>query len=58
MAEVYGAITEAASAGELDVIRAQDLEHLRTHEARDERHLKEAERDRRQDQGLQTGGCE
>ena len=51
-------VGEAARAGELDVVGAQHLQHLGPHEAHDQRHLEQAERDRGQDQRLQARGGE
>src|SRR5216684_1256525 len=50
MAEIDGAVGEAAGARELDVVGAQDLEHLGAHQAHDQGQLHEAEGDRRHDQ--------
>ena len=50
--KLIGAVGQAAGAGELDVVGAQHLQHLRAHQAHDQRHLEQAERDRRQDQRL------
>ncbi len=49
MAEIDRAALQASCAGELDVIGAQHLEHLRTHQAHDERELKERQGRRRHD---------
>ena len=43
---------------ELDVVGAQHLDHLAAHQAHDQRHLEQAERDRRQDERLEAGGGE
>ena len=56
MAEIDGALGQPARAGELDVVGAQHLQHLGAHQARHQRHLEQAERDRRQDQRLEAGG--
>ena len=53
MAEVDGAVRQAAGAGELDVVGAQYLQHLGAHQARDQRHLEQTERDGRQHQRLE-----
>ena len=45
---------EAAGAGELDVVGAQHLQHLGAHEPHDEREREEAQRDRGQDERLQS----
>src|SRR5260370_25046050 len=50
MAEIDGAVGEAASAREFDVVGAQHLQHLRPHQPHDQGQLDEAERDRRHDQ--------
>jgi hypothetical protein len=55
VAEMHRAVGKAARAGELDVVGAQHFQHLGAHEALDQRHLEQAERDRRQDQRLQAG---
>ena len=52
MAEMDGAVRQAAGAGEADVVGPQHLEHLGAHEAGHEGHLEQAERDRRKHQGL------
>jgi hypothetical protein len=54
MSEVDRPIRQAAGARELDVVGAQHLEHLRAHEAHDEGHLDERQRDRRQDQRFEA----
>ena len=53
MAEVDRAIGQAAGARELDVVGAQHLQHLGAHQAHDQRHLEQRQRDCRQDQRLQ-----
>ena len=58
MAEMDGAVRQAAGAGEADVVGAQHLQHLGAHEPRHQGHLEQAERDRRQDQRLETGDRE
>ena len=58
MAEIDGAVRQAAGAGELDVVGAQHLEHLGAHQPRHQGHLEQAERDRRQHQRLEAGGRE
>ena len=56
MPEVDRAVGQSAGAREADVVGAQHLEHLGAHQALDQRHLKEAQRDRGQDQRFQPGG--
>src|SRR6185437_12446517 len=58
MAEIDGAVGEAAGARELDVVGAQHLKHLGADEAHDQRHLEEAEGDRRHDQRSEPVGGE
>src|SRR5579885_179528 len=53
VAEMDEAVRQAAGAREFDVVGAQHLQHLGADEADDQRHLEEAEGDRRQDEGLQ-----
>ena len=55
MAEVHGPVAQPAGARELNVVGAQHLEHLAAHQSHDERHLKQPERDRRQDKCFQAG---
>ena len=50
VAEVDGAVGQAARARELDVVGAQHLEHLGAHQPHDQRELEDRQRDRRQDQ--------
>src|ERR1044072_479206 len=58
MAEIDGAVGEAAGARELDVIGTHHLEHLGAHQAHEQGELEQAERDRGQDQRLQPGDRE
>ena len=51
-------VGQAAGAGEADVVGAQHLQHLGAHQPHDQRHLEQAERDRRHDQRLQAGDRE
>jgi hypothetical protein len=55
MAEMDRARRQPAGPGEADVVGAQHLQHLGPDEPHDQRHLEQAERDRRQDQRLQAG---
>src|ERR1019366_3424533 len=52
MTEIDGSIRKAARACELDVVGAQDLEHLRADETHDERELEHGQGDGGQDQVL------
>ena len=54
VAEVDRAVGKAAGARELDVVGAQHLEHLRAHQAHDQRQLEQRQRDRGQDQRLEA----
>ncbi len=54
VAEIDRPLGDAAGAGELHVVAAQHLQHLGAHQAHDQRHLEQAERDRRQDQRAQA----
>ena len=53
VAKVYHPAAQPPRAGKADVILAQDLQHLGTDQAHDQRHLVEAQGDRRQDQRLE-----
>ena len=50
MAEVDRTVGQSTSTGEFDVIGPQHLKHLGPHEAHDQSHLIQAQRNRRQDQ--------
>ena len=54
MAEVHGAIGEAAGACELDVVGAQHLQHLRAHEAQHQGHLEQRQGEGRQHDRLEA----
>ena len=54
VAEIDGAVLQAAGAGEADVVGPQHLQHLGPHEPHDERHLEQAERDGGQDERAQA----
>ena len=54
VAEVNRAIGQAAGTREFDVIGTEHFKHFGAHEAHDQRHLKQRQCDRRQDQRLET----
>ncbi len=53
VAEMDGASGQSTGSGEADIVGAQHLQHLRAHQPHDQRHLEQAQRNRRHDQRLQ-----